>query len=193
MDIVHDLRPVVVRYNYGPKAAPVRKLGEARVESDSQAQKDFLHLDTRTYAQEGRQSGFYEDEFLSWPNQGKNAAILQSDLVSIYGTVQQAQSAFYAEKQAYRALKGCGSCSVAVAQVGPSKLSVGDACCGAIYASATKSGLIVEFFFSRGAILVQDTVFWRGKLPTATEKQALAILVASGDLLDHEAWLQQKL
>lgn len=139
------------------QVAPLRHTFAARMESNQTAQHEggVLHLDRRSFAQEGRQTGYFESFGLAWPSLGKRAVVLQNDLVSIYGSPQQAQSAFYAQRNGYDSVITCGSCKFKTVAIARSKVGIGD-CCSAIYATSERSGFQEdEVFFVRAKVLVQ--------------------------------------
>ncbi|PZS10763.1 MAG: hypothetical protein DLM70_00265, partial [Chloroflexi bacterium] len=122
-----------------------------RVESNSAAEGTPIpHLDTRTLAQRGRETGYYMDTVQL--HRGRDAATQY--LVSVFRTTSQARSVFQAQQGGYRRLSG--GMPDHYRRVSAS-IRTGNA--QATYLSLTPLGnrtfAIRETFFYRGRVLVQ--------------------------------------
>jgi hypothetical protein len=186
--------PLAFKLGKASRLAARIKVFAARVENNQQAQheKGVLHLDRKSFEQEGRQTGFYESLSLVWPSIRKNNAVILDTLVSIFDSQGHARNAFNAQKSGYETLsKGCGSCDFTVRHESANAF-VGD-CCRAIYDSVFSDGYVIsEIFFVRGQVLVQ---VWLGlQLPTSNRLISVASKahVTAAARLDRTAWFQQQ-
>jgi hypothetical protein len=167
----------------------------ARVEGNAQAQRDpyTLHFDPVSFRDEGRQTGYYEAMQLGWPSISKKVATVRSDLVSIYGSVQQATDAFNAQLAGYlwAAAGNCGWCAPHIQAIDTSGWSFGD-CCRAAYYTSDGTVDTEETFFVRGQVLIQVWSFWADNDPSAITQHVARASAACASTLDYIAWRQQQ-
>jgi hypothetical protein len=171
-----------------------RKLNAGRIESNQAAQsnKGILHYDSKTFAQEGRQTGYYEQWGLDWPSISGHKLVLLTTMVSIFQSPQQANAAFGAQLNGYGVLAaGCDTCDFTVRAVSTGAF-VGDQ--RAIYDSLFTDGFVIsEVFFVRGNVLVQNLLGAQlSSIPSKEITQMARSQVYTAGDLDRVAWLQQQ-
>lgn len=168
----------------------------AYVEGNPQAQAApyTLHFDPLSYQQEGRQTGYYETVQLAWPSINRNITTVRSDLVSIYGTPQQAQRAFQAQKDGYDWAMGgnCSWCASRIQPISTDGWKIGD-CCRAAYVNYYSSGVdMEETFFVRGQVLIQVWSWWASDDPQQILNNVELASAGGAGTLDYVAWQQQQ-
>lgn len=125
----------------------------------------IVHFDPMTYAEEGRLTGYYEEDVQNNPDAaGQNHPVFTLYLVSIYGTGAQATAAFNAQKAGYDLVVAHPTSSIQTAAIPLTPGQYGDGGQEAEYinALASASGIIDEsdLFFVRGPVLVQEVQFF---------------------------------
>jgi len=135
---------------FGPGAQMQVSQVEPTSDADDPSRKTIiLHFDSRSWAAEGRVTGYYEQVLV--PN-ADSAGVTHNALViyhvSIFGTAAQATTAWQAQRSGWLTIDaGGGSCG------GSGALGdVGYACADS---GPPTNGNLLEYFFKRGRILIQ--------------------------------------
>jgi hypothetical protein len=170
---------------------PGSKMEASRVESNAAAQKSILiHWDSKTYADEGRLTGYFEK---AWTNTtdaaGNNHGVFTAYLVSIYETSAQATAAYKAQLHGYRSAKSHPTHTMQTSRVKLSPDEIGSPSSEALWASilASNDGTTFdqnELFFVRGPVLVQVMQFAQSQDLTPYLTDALPYMLTMARALD---------
>jgi len=147
---------------------PNSSITVSQVETNDLASgKDILvsHLDPKSFADEGRLTGYYEQATqLNPDSSGQNHPVFTVYLVSIYGTSAEATAAFNAQKAGYDLVVAHPTSSIQTSAIPltPGKYGDGGQEAEYVNVSSSASGILdeSELFFARGPVLVQEVQFF---------------------------------
>lgn len=125
----------------------------------------IVHFDPKSYAEEGRLTGYYEEDVQNNPDAaGQNHPVFTLYLVSIYGTRAEATAAFNAQKAGYDLVVAHPTSSIQTSAIPltPGKYGDGGQEAEYVNVSSSASGILdqSELFFARGPVLVQEVQFF---------------------------------